>query len=82
MDLQKLLLQFMGGSATPAEEEVLLEPGTTYHFTYIQEDSVGVFYIDDLTAFTVRLYGVTDKALLLFAENSNVVFSDLALYTR
>lgn len=79
---QKLLLQFMGGSATPAEEEVLLEPGTTYHFTYIQEDSVGVFYIDDHTAFTVRLYGVTDKALLLFAENSDVVFSDLALYTR
>ena len=79
---QKLLLQFMGGSTTPAEEEVLLEPGTTYHFTYIQEDSVGVFYIDDLTAFTVRLYGVTDKALLLFAENNNVVFSDLAFYTR
>ena len=79
---QKLLLQFKGGSATPAEEEVLLEPGMTYHFTYIQEDSVGVFYIDDLTAFTVRLYGVTDKALLLFAENSNVIFSDLALYTR
>ncbi len=59
---QKLLLQFMGGSTTPAEEEVLLEPGTTYHFTYIQEDSVGVFYIDD--------------------ENNNVVFSDLAFYTR
>ena len=79
---QKLLLQFKGGSATPAEEEVPLEPGTAYHFTYIQEGSVGVFYIDDLTAFTVRLYGVTDKALLLFAENSHVVFSDLALYTR
>ena len=79
---QKLLLQFRGGSVTPAEEEVPLVSGKSYHFTYIQEDSVGVFYIDDLTAFTVRLYGVAGKELMLFAENSDVVFYDLALYTR
>ena len=79
---QKLLLQFRGGSITPASKDIHLNAGEDYHFTYIQEDSVGVFYIDDTAAFTVRLYGVTDKPFYLFAENNQVAFSDLALYTR
>ena len=74
---QKLCLQFRGGDVTPAEETVALEAGETYPFTYIQEDSVGVFYIEDTTAFTVRLYGVSDKALMLFAEDNQVEFTDL-----
>jgi sucrose-6-phosphate hydrolase SacC (GH32 family) len=74
---QKLCLQFRGGDVTPAEETVALEAGETYPFTYIQEVSVGVFYIEDTTAFTVRLYGVSDKPLMLFAENNQVEFTDL-----
>lgn len=79
---QKLILQFRGGSAAPASEDVRLEEGTDYHFTYIQEDSVGVFYIEDTAAFTVRLYGVNDKPFFLYAEDNQVSFSDLTLYTR
>ena len=79
---QKLLLQFKGGDTAAAAADVPLEAGKEYHFTYIQEDSVGVLYIGDVTAFTVRLYGVNDKPFFLFAENNTVHFSDLALYTR
>ena len=74
---QKLFLQFRGGRSVPAEESVTLQPEETYHFTYIQEDSVGVFYIGDTAAFTVRLYGVTGKPVYLFAEENTVRFSDL-----
>ena len=77
---EKLYLQFRGGRSVPAEETVTLQPDNTYHFTYIQEDSVGVFYIDGITAFTVRLYGVTDKQIYLFAENNKVTFSNLKMY--
>ena len=81
-DKQELSLQFRGGSVTPAKESVELNAGSVYNFTYIQEDSVGIFYIDDTTAFTVRLYGVTGKPLFLFTEDNTVLFSDLALYDR
>lgn len=79
---QQLLLHFRGGSITAAAEDVELKEGEDYHFRYIQEDSVGVLYIENVTAFTVRLYGVSDKPFYLFAENGTVSFSDLALYTR
>ncbi|MBR3525176.1 MAG: DUF4975 domain-containing protein [Lachnospiraceae bacterium] len=78
----RLRLQFKGGKATPAEEKVDLTAGENYDFTYIQEDSVGVFYIGDTAAFTVRLYGVGGKPLYLFAEDCDVVFSDLSLFVR
>ena len=79
---QQLALQFRGGSVTPAVENVELKPGENYHFTYIEEDSVGVFYIGDLTAFTVRLYGTAEKPFYLFAQDNEVRFSNLALYER
>ena len=79
---QKLFLHFRGGSVVPAAEDILLEEGKNYHFTYIQEDSVGVLYLEDVTAFTVRLYGVNEKPFYLYADNNTVHFSDLALYTR
>lgn len=77
---QKLYLQFRGGRSVPAESTVTLQSGETYHFTYIQEDSVGVFYIDDTAAFTVRLYGITDKPVYLYAEDNIVHYSNLKLY--
>ena len=79
---QVISLQFRGGSVTPAKESVTLKAGETYPFTYIQEESVGIFYIDDLAAFTVRLYGVNDKTILLFAQDNTAVFSDLKMYQR
>ena len=58
-----------------------LEPGVTYSFTYLQEGSVGTFYIDGVAALTVRLYGVSGKAIRLFAENNTVEWTNLCEYT-
>ncbi len=79
---QKLVLHFRGGDVAPAEKNVPLEAGTTYHFQYIQEDSVGVFYIEDVAAFTVRLYGINEKPLFLYAKDNTVHFSNLSLNVR
>ena len=81
-DDQKMYLQFRGGETTPAQAQAPLHAGKASSFTYIQEDSVGVFYIDDETAFTVRLYGTAGKPVFLFARDNQVSFTDLALYTR
>ena len=79
---QKLFLHFRGGDIAPAAEEIPLEAGKDYPFTYLQEDSVGIFYLDGVTAFTVRLYGVSGNPFYLYAQDNSVQFSDLALYTR
>ena len=81
-DDDRLLLQFRGGKTVPAEEPTELSAGELYRFTYFQEDSVGIFYLDDIAAFTVRLYGVSGKPLYLFAEDNAVHYSELELYTR
>ena len=75
-------LQFNEGTTTITETAVNLEAGKEYAFTYIQEGSVGVFYLDGLAALTVRLYGVSGKPVKLFAENNTVTFSALKQYTR
>lgn len=41
------------------EREIALEPGMDYFFTYVQEGSVGVFYIHGVAALTVRIYGAS-----------------------
>lgn len=78
----KLQLSFNEGSTPIAETAVDIQPGQEYSFTYIQEGSVGVFYIDGMAALTVRLYGVSGKPVSLFAENNTVVFSSLRQYTN
>jgi len=74
-------LSFNEDSADITEIAVDLEKNRDYSFTYVQEGSVGVFYIDGMAALTVRLYGVTGKPIRLFAENNSVVFSCLREYT-
>lgn len=75
-------LYFGEGAALIAEKAAALEPGKEYSFTYIQEGSVGLFYIDGLAALNVRLYGVSGKPVRLFAENNSVKFTDLAEFTN
>jgi len=77
-----LALYFNEGSTLIAEKEIALEPGMDYSFTYVQEGSVGVFYIDDVAALTVRIYGVSGKPIMLFAENNTVEFTSLRQYTK
>ncbi len=78
----KVQLQFNEGGTLITETAVDLEPDTDYSFTYIQEGSAGVFYIDGQAALTVRLYGASGKTIQLFAENNSVLFSSLREYTR
>ena len=76
-----LQLLFNQGRTLIAESAVQLEAGREYAFSYIQEGSVGVFYIDGEAALTVRLYGVSGKPIKLFAENNTVQFTSLRQYT-
>lgn len=78
----KLQMFFNEGSVLIAETEIDIVPGRDYSFTYIQEGSVGIFYIDDMAALTVRLYGVSGKPIRLFAESNAVVFTSLREYTK
>ena len=78
----KLQLSFNEGNTLIAETEIDLVSGKDYSFTYIQEGSVGVFYIDNMAALTVRLYGVSGKSVKLFAKNNAVSFSSLQQYTN
>lgn len=79
---KKITLSFKGGKSEITEKAVSLHPNRQYSFKYIQEGSMGIFYINDVAALTVRLYGVSGKAVRLFAENSKVKFSNLAEFTR
>ncbi|MBQ7656776.1 MAG: hypothetical protein IJS41_09745 [Clostridia bacterium] len=76
-----LRLSFNEGSTPITETVAPLEKGKTYSFTYLQEGSVGVFYVDGVAALTVRLYGVSGKAVRLFAENNQVEWQNLCEYT-
>lgn len=78
----KIQLLFNEGSTLITETAVELTEGETYEFTYIQEGSVGVFYLDGKAALTVRLYGVSGKTIQLFAENNDVLFTSLRQYTK
>ena len=64
------------------ETDVDLQPGETYPFTYIQEGSVGIFYIDGMASLTVRLYGISGKPVYLFARNNSALFTSLQQFTR
>lgn len=78
----KLQLLFRNGGMLVTETAAALTPGKDYAFTYIQEGSVGIFYIDGTAALTVRMYGASGKSIRLFAEDCEVLFSSLRQYTR
>ncbi len=78
----KLRLSFNEGKTLIAESTIDIAPNKDYSFTYIQEGSVGVFYIDGMAALTVRIYGTSGKTIRLFSENNSVLFSSLRQYTK
>lgn len=77
----RLSLSLNGGAAPITGTQAALEENKTHSFTYIQDGSVGIFYLDGRASLTVRLYGVTDKPVYLFAENNSVEFTSLRQYT-
>ena len=79
---QVMQLLFNEGSTLITETAAGLQEGQEYSFTYLQEGSVGIFWLDDIASLTVRLYGVSGKDIRLFAENNTVSFTELREYTR
>ena len=79
---QTLQLLFNEGSTKITETAAVLEAGREYSFTYIQEGSVGIFWLEDEAALTVRVYGASGKPIRLFAENNTIEFTELREYTR
>ena len=79
---QAIQLLFNEGSTLITETAAGLQEGQEYSFTYLQEGSVGIFWLDDIASLTVRLYGVSGKDIRLFAENNTVSFTELREYTR
>ncbi len=78
---QSLGLSFNAGDTHITQVPVSLEANQRYTFTYIQEGSVGVMYLDGQIALTVRIYGASGRAVMLFAEDNNVEFSNLKQFT-
>lgn len=78
---QTLGLTFNNGTTEITQIPVSIEKNKKYTFTYLQEGSIGVFYFDGQIALTVRIYGVSGKAVRLFAKNNNVSFENLKQYT-
>ncbi|MGX8698372.1 MAG: hypothetical protein ACSW8F_00400 [bacterium] len=78
----KLSFSLNEGTTPITETALPLTPGQEYSFTFVQEGSVGIFYVDGAAALTVRLYGVTGKPVYLWAERNSVAFTELAEYTR
>jgi sucrose-6-phosphate hydrolase SacC (GH32 family) len=74
-------LSFNGGDTLIASTLAKLKPDTTYSFTYLQEGSCGVFYVDGVASLSVRLYGVSGNPIALFAQDADVTFSNLREYT-
>ena len=81
---QTLGLAFDNGATSITEVAVSIVPNRKYSFTYIQEGSVGIMYLNGHIALTVRIYGASGKAVRLFADNNTVVFENLkqSVYRR
>lgn len=79
---ETIKLAFNGGDSVITEIPLKLEANKEYEFSYVQEGSVGIFYIDKKVALTVRVYGATGKPIHLFAENNTVLLSSLREYTK
>ena len=78
---QAMTLSFNLGTTPITSVPVSLEAGTAYTFTYVQEGSVGILYLDGQAALTVRIYGVSGRAVKLYSEDGGVTFTDLKQFT-
>ncbi len=77
-----LELNYENGKKLITKVNAPLKPGKKYSFTYINDGSTGVFYIDKIAALTVRLHGVTGKNVYLYTKNDSVKFSGMEIYRK
>ncbi len=83
-DPEKQTFAFSLRSNTVSECEIKteLEAGKKYDFVYIQEGSVGVFYILNECALSFRIHGINNKQIGIFSDGSTVSFENLSQYLR
>ncbi len=81
LSADKISLDFNLGTVHITEVPASLKAGESYSFTYIQEGSVGVLYVEGQCAFTSRIYGVSGKNVMLWSKSDGVTFSDLKQFT-
>ncbi len=78
---EAISLSFNRGETPITSVSATLTEGQTYSFTFIQEGSVGVLYVEGQTALTVRIYGVSGKNVMLYAKGGSAQFSELKQFT-
>jgi len=59
-----------------------LEKDKEYSFVYVQEGSVGLFYVLGEGGFSFRVYGINNKKIGLFSNNNEVKFTNLKYSLR
>ena len=81
---QKLGYRIEGKKDCECEVSMALDENTVYDFTYIQEGSVGIFYIDGVAggALSFRSYGTNNTLLAFFSEGSNIEITNLKQFLR
>ena len=78
---KKISLDFNRGNVHITDVSATLETGKTYAFTYLQEGSIGVLYVEGQTAFTVRIYGTSGKNVMLWSDEGDTTFTELKQFT-
>ena len=56
---------------------VSLQPGASYNFTLLIDDTVAVLYVNDQMALSTRMYALPEHQWGIFSVDSDVVLSEL-----
>ena len=67
---------------TEAQMSVSLNEGEKYSFVYVQEGSVGLFYIVGKVGFSFRVHGINNKIIGIYSKGSSVSFENMKYYLR
>ena len=71
-----------GGDLLITQTPISLEKNREYAFSYVQEGSLGTFYIEGEASLTVRVYGSCGYGVRFFAEDNAVSLKGVSLHTR
>ncbi len=79
---KKLAFSLKTRFTTEAEVPAELIEGQKYSFVYVQEGSVGIFYIKGVAGLSFRVYGINNKRIALYSDGSAVDFENLKYFLR
>ncbi len=65
-----------------AEVDLTLEENKQYSFVFVQEGSVGLFYVLGEGGLSFRVHGVNNKIVGIYSDGSAVTFDKLEYYRR